>query len=229
VPHVRVHVVPWALAPRPVVAPWSERHGVLFVGNFGHAPNRDAMHWLVQDVMPLVWAQDPAISCAIAGADLPPRLAATVSDPRVQLLGHVPDLFTVYSRARLAVAPLRFGAGIKGKVLEALAAGLACVMTPVAAEGLPLSALLCTSVAEDAASIAHRICQLHADEGRATAIGHAGLAMVRQEFSEQGVAATLAQALDPLSGLRLGRSTPENRVTSLNDHRSAVMSGAGQE
>jgi glycosyltransferase involved in cell wall biosynthesis len=220
VPQMRVHVVPWAVTPRPVVAPWPERHGVLFVGNFGHAPNRDAMHWLVQDVMPLVWAQDPAIPCVIAGADLPPRLAATVADPRVQLLGHVPDLSTVYGRARLAVAPLRFGAGIKGKVLEAFAAGLACVMTPVAAEGLPLSAPLCKLVAEDAACMANLICQLHADEGRATGIGHAGLAMVRQAYSEQGVGAALAAALDPIPSPGLRDSTGENRVTSLSEHRS---------
>src|SRR5206468_504049 len=124
-PEVRVHIVPWAVTPHPVVAPWSERYGVVFVGNFGHAPNRDAMHWLVHDLMPLVWAQEPALSCLVVGADLPLRLAATVTDPRVQLLGHVPDLSSVYGRARLAVAPLRFGAGIKGKVLEAFAAMLA--------------------------------------------------------------------------------------------------------
>jgi glycosyltransferase involved in cell wall biosynthesis len=204
-PQMRVHVVPWAVTPRLVATPWSERCGVAFVGNFGHAPNRDGMHWLVQDVMPLVWARDPAIPCLIAGADLPLRLAASVTDPRVQLLGHVPDLSAVYGRARLAVAPLRFGAGVKGKVLEAFSAGLACIMSPIAAEGLALSEPLNRAVAEDAAGMADLICQLHGDADRCAAIGQAGLAMVRREFGELGVGAALARAIDPLANLGAGK------------------------
>ncbi len=195
-PEARVHVVPWAVTPRPVTNPWSERQGVVFVGNFGHAPNRDAMHWLTQDVMPLVWARDPEIMCLIAGGDLPQRLAAVVTDRRVQLLGHVPDLATLYGRARLAVAPLRFGAGIKGKVLEAFAAGLACVMTPVAAEGLPMPAPLHRAVAQDAAGMAELICRCHSEPDLSAAMGQAGLDMLRGSFSQPSVGAALARALD---------------------------------
>ena len=220
-PEVRVHVVPWAIAPRPVVAPGSDRAGVLFVGNFGHPANRDAMHWLVQEVMPLVWAQDPTLPCLIAGADMPPRLAALVTDPRVRLLGHVPDLSTAYGRARLAVAPLRFGAGMKGQVLEAFAAGLACVMTPVAVEGLFLSDALRANVADDAQGLASLIGQLHADPGRSDAIGQAGLAMVRQVFNHSSVAAALAQALDPLSSPQSRHTSDDSHVVSLGERRSA--------
>ena len=227
-PELRVHVVPWAVTPRPVAVPWSDRRGVVFVGNFGHAPNRDAMHWLVRDVMPLVWEREPAIPCLIAGADLPHRLAAIVTDQRVRLLGHVPDLFAVYASARLAIAPLRFGAGVKGKVLEALAAGLACVMTPIAAEGIPLSALLNAAVAEDAASVASLICQLHADADRGATIGRAGLEMIRREYSEQVVGAALATALDPLASSTSRHAFADNRVASLSEHRSALALGPGQ-
>jgi O-antigen biosynthesis protein len=211
-PAARVHVVPWAVTPRTVVTPWSNRDGVVFVGNFAHAPNRDAVQWLVQEVMPLVWAQNPHIPCLVAGADLPPRLAAIVTVPRTELLGYVPDVSTIYTRVRLAIAPLRFGAGIKGKVLEALAAGLACVMTPIAAEGLPLPAQLNQAIADEPASMANLICQLHADPERSAALGQAGLNMVRQEFSEQRTSATLARAVDPTSSPNGQRAAKDSSV-----------------
>jgi glycosyltransferase involved in cell wall biosynthesis len=179
------------------------------------------MHWLVQEVMPLVWAQNPDIPCLIAGADLPPRLAGTVTDTRVELLGHVPDLSTAYGRARLTIAPLRFGAGIKGKVLEAFAAGMACIMTPIAAEGLPLTDLMRAAVAEDAAGLAELICQLHADQDRSAALGQEGLAMVREGFSHKSIGIALARALDPLPNLRLVQDTDQNRVTTLGKFQSA--------
>jgi glycosyltransferase involved in cell wall biosynthesis len=228
-PAVPVQVVPWAVTPRTVVTPWSNRDGVMFVGNFGHAPNRDAVQWLVQEVMPLVWEQNPHIPCLVAGADLPARLAAMVTVPRMELLGYVPDVSTVYNRARLAIAPLRFGAGIKGKVLEAFSAGLACVMTPVAAEGLPLSAPLGHAVATNAASMANLVCQLHADADRSASMGQAGLALVRQMFSERATEAALARALDPLVNQSSKYSSGENRVTVLSDYRSALGTHAGQE
>jgi glycosyltransferase involved in cell wall biosynthesis len=216
-PAVRVHVVPWAVNRLTIASTSFEQRGVLFVGNFRHAPNRDAMHWLVQEVMPLVWAQNPAIPCLIAGADLPPRLAAIAIDPRVELLGHVPDLSIAYGRARLAIAPLRFGAGIKGKVLEAFATGMACIMTPIAAEGLPLSELMREAVAEDAADMAKLICQLYANQDRSAAIGQAGLEMIREGFSDKAVRVALARAIDPLSN----QGAENNRVTTLSEFRSA--------
>jgi glycosyltransferase involved in cell wall biosynthesis len=223
-PQIPVQVVPWAVAPRAVTAPWSERKGVVFVANFGHAPNRDALLWLAHTVMPLVWTRDPTIPCLVAGADLSPRLAAAVTDPRMELLGQIPDLATVYARARLAIAPLRFGAGIKGKVLEAFAARLPCVMTPVAAEGLPLPTIVHTAVGKDAEALADLICQLHGDADRNAAIGLAGLEMVRDAFSDSCVVTALARAVDPLSISGATYLNSEKSVESLSEHRSARSS-----
>jgi hypothetical protein len=93
------------------------------VANFARAPNLDGTDWLISEVMPRVWATEPAISLTIVGADLPPPLRDKFSavGEHVCVLGFVPDLAPIYAAARLAVAPLRFGAGLKkrGKVLEA--------------------------------------------------------------------------------------------------------------
>lgn len=137
-PSATVAVVPWLIPSIPVKRLAAERSGLAFVGSYTHAPNLDAARWLVEEIMPLVHAKDPSIVCYLVGEGLPDGLR---SPDRLWLrvLGWVSDLHDqVYERVRLTVAPLRFGAGVKGKVLESLAAGVPCVMTTLAAEGIPL-------------------------------------------------------------------------------------------
>lgn len=136
VPEARVHVVPWALAARPVTRPFAERSGIAFIGSYQHAPNVDAARWLVDEIMPLVRQEAPEIVLHLVGAGLPPDVVGPGDGVIVR--GWVEDLHEdVFSQVRLTVAPLRFGAGLKGKVLDSLASGVACLMTPCAAEGLP--------------------------------------------------------------------------------------------
>jgi len=207
-PGLAVHVVPWTVTPRPSAAPWTERSGVAFVGNFRHSPNQDAAHWFVHGVMPLVWQRDPGIRCLIVGADMPSRLADGMTDPRVRLLGHVSDLSQVYGEARLAIAPLRSGAGIKGKVIEAFAAGVPCVMTPIAAEGLPLPDALSGLIAGDAKGLADLLCGLHADAEQGARLGQAGISMVCRNFSEAHVRAALAVAIAPRPSPSVAQTVP---------------------
>jgi glycosyltransferase involved in cell wall biosynthesis len=193
-PDVPVHVVPWSVKPWPKQTPM-QRSGVLLVANFAHAPNLDGAVWLTTEVMPRVWAEAPGICLTIAGADLPASVRTRLAESRVRLLGHVPDLAPLYNAARLAVAPLRFGAGLKGKVLEAWAAGVPCAMTPIAAEGFSLSADLAGAVAEDAASLARLIVALHADPARADQLGRAGRALLRGTFNAGRERDALAAAI----------------------------------
>jgi len=206
-PGVRVHVVPWSVRPWPRVRAVEragvERRGVLLVANFAHAPNLDGAVWLVAEVMPLVWAEQADMRLTIAGGDLPVALIPKLIDPRVRLLGHVPDLAPVYGAARLAAAPLRFGAGLKGKVLEAWAAGLPCAMTPIAAEGFLQTAELLDTVADGAAALARLIVALHADTARAKRAARAGHTMLRSQFSHRQEDAALASAIaGPVASVR---------------------------
>ena len=118
-------------------------------------------------------------------------------DHRIYLSGAVPDLATIFDRVRLTVAPLRFGAGIKGKVLESFAAGVPCVITQVAAEGLPLAADLLGLVAETSESIAELICELHTSASRNRAAGLAGCGLIATEFSFTRVVGDLRTATKP--------------------------------
>ncbi len=194
VPGARVVVAPWAV---PVAAPrrrpFEGRGGVAFIGNGTHAPNADAARWLVEEIMPLVWAERPEIECLLVGSEMPAAMQR-LARPGVRVLGQVPALGPVLDAVRLTVAPLRFGAGVKGKVLASLAARTPCVMTPVAAEGLALTPALQACVAEGPAALARLILHLHADQRANHAAGRAGAALVRRDHSEAAMLDALAEA-----------------------------------
>jgi len=137
VPEAVVRVVPWTVQARPVTTPFAERSGVAFVGSFGHPPNRDALMFLLDEIMPRVRTIAPDIKLLLAGSEMPDDLGLA-GRPGIEVLGWVPDLADVFNRVRLTTAPLRFGAGLKGKVLDSFAHGLPCVCSPVAVEGLDL-------------------------------------------------------------------------------------------
>ena len=193
-PAATVHVVPWALHPAPRKLPLRKRSGIAFVGGMRHAPNPDAVRWLATDVLPHVWARDPAMQCLLVGADWPESVWGRI-DPRLRLAGQVEHLDEVFDHIRLTVAPLRFGAGIKGKVLDSFASGLPCVMTPIAAEGIPLNDTLRSAVSGDPRELADLICDLHHQSGLNGKHARAGLALIKAAYTEDAVLAALEAAV----------------------------------
>ncbi|HQT66032.1 MAG: hypothetical protein B7Z78_06835 [Rhodospirillales bacterium 20-60-12] len=192
-PHAPVHVIPWSSMGHGARPAWAARHGVGFLAHYAHVPNRDAAFFLLDQVMPIVWQHDPSINCVLAGTDMPGALAAR-AEPRVIIKGHVPDLAELFDEVRLMVAPLRFGAGAKGKVMTSLAAGLPCAMTPIAAEGLGLPDMLDALIAEDAAGLAARILRLHQDEAANQAFAAAGLDWATSTLAPARIDSLMAQA-----------------------------------
>lgn len=197
-PGIRVHVVPWSVALRPTPVPAGRRHGLAFIGSYGHAPNADAARWLVHDIMPLVWQRDPEIECLLVGHDLPDDLSH-VTTRGVVPVGPMRELAEVFSRVRLTVAPLAFGAGIKGKVLDSLAAGVPCVCTPVAAEGLALPPALDACLAGDPHDIAKAIIALHDNLAWNAHAAEAGLAHVAERYSDVALDAAMHQAISAVA------------------------------
>jgi glycosyltransferase involved in cell wall biosynthesis len=196
VPGARVHVVPWPVAARASNMTFRRRKGIAFIGSVGHDPNVDAVLWLLDEIMPQVWRRDSSILCRIVGAGWKALLKRR-PDKRVLFVGAVPDLATLFDKARLTVAPLRFGAGIKGKVLDSFAAGVPCVMTPVAAEGLPLTPVLNNLVRHSAEELAELILRLHGDEPTNAETAAAGLSMIGHGFGFKRVKAELQTAVQP--------------------------------
>ena len=197
-PEAAVHLAAWDVAPRPVVAGFEERRGVGFIGSYGHAPNLDAAHMLVSGVMPLVWAVDPEIPCLLAGSGFPHSLRAAAEaapEGRVIVLGEVGDAAELWERVRLSAAALRFGAGLKGKVLDSLAAGIPCVCAPMAAEGMDLPLELAETVCATPAAMAETILRLHGDAAANARLAAAGLAWVGATLSEDRIDLALASAI----------------------------------
>jgi GT2 family glycosyltransferase len=195
---VQAAVIPWALRPAQAPLPIEERHHLLFVGGYNHQPNVDAAIWLVEQVMPLVWQHDPEITCLLAGSAMPPSIEA-LRRRGVQPLGHVGDLAALLRRTRLTVAPLRYGAGLKGKVLTSLAAGLPCVATSCALEGMDLPPVLESAILADSpGAFASKIVEFYHDADRNAEVSALGLEVIRDRFSEARIDDQLRRVVEPL-------------------------------
>jgi glycosyltransferase involved in cell wall biosynthesis len=138
-PAFRIEIIPTIHDTPPLaVSDIGNRRGLFFVGGFLHAPNRDGIVWFAREVWPLIRGEVPDATLAIAGSNVPNEVLSLGSIPGVEIVGFVPDLTELFNRARVFVAPLRFGAGVSGKIGQSLARGLPVVTTRIGAEGMPL-------------------------------------------------------------------------------------------
>lgn len=193
-PGARVLVVPNVHEiPEPGPGP-AERSGLVFVGSYGHHPNVDAVEWFVTEVFPLVRAEVPDAHLTVVGKGLPDDVAALCGDG-VTVAGWVPDLTETYRTTRVAVAPLRYGAGIKGKVGEALSHGVPVVATTVAAEGMGVEHGVSGWVADEAADFAAGVVRLLRDDGTWTAVAEEGRRLVERTLGVARFEATVVEAL----------------------------------
>jgi glycosyltransferase involved in cell wall biosynthesis len=207
VPQASVHCVPWGVPVRRPARPLSARSGVAFIGGYAHAPNVDAAIWLVEIIMPLVWEIDRGITCRLVGSAMPDRIRA-LARPGIDIVGEVADLgASVFDHVRLTVAPLRFGSGVKGKVLESLGAGVPCVMSAIAAEGLALPDGLGALVGTDATDIARLTVLLHTDLNFSAKASRQGRALIRVRHTQGLTAQALLAAID-------GRKDAEHQAAS---------------
>ncbi len=113
-----------------------DRRGVLFVGSFPHLPNLDALHYLVDEIWPLVRQQLPNAELTVAGARPPESVLALDGHNGIRVAGEVPDMAPLYQQHRVLSVPIRAGSGTRLKILEAMACGLPVVSTAVGAEGI---------------------------------------------------------------------------------------------
>jgi GT2 family glycosyltransferase len=161
-PEVDASAIPLYLMEQSELPPykWLDRADILFVGGFNHSPNVDAIFWFVEEILPLVVAACPDIKLNVVGSKAPDSIQALASK-HVVIHGYLTDeeLAEQYRRTRVVAVPLRFGAGVKGKVLEALQRGVPIVTTGIGAEGLPEAGLV-MNVKETAADFAQELIEI---------------------------------------------------------------------
>lgn len=180
------------LVPRVAVPPASA--GLIFVAGFGHSPNVDAAVWLVGEILPLIRARYPELPLVLAGSN-PTEAVLALAGDGVEVTGFVPDeeLARRYAAARVAICPLRFGAGVKMKVVEALHQGLPLVTTPVGVQGLDgLEAIV--DVAETPEEMAAAVVRLLEDQDLCATRGAAGQAYVHRRFSPEALRESMEAA-----------------------------------
>jgi sugar transferase (PEP-CTERM/EpsH1 system associated) len=163
-PAARIHVVPVGVDAARFTAAATRVEGtpprVIFTGDMGYFPNRDAATFFARQVLPLIRRQVPAARFVIVGRNPGRRIEQLRSLPHVEVTGLVPDVQPWLAQATVAVAPLRIATGIQTKILEAMASGLPVVATPRAAQGLPPSVRDLVETGASAEALAAAVARL---------------------------------------------------------------------
>lgn len=143
---------------------FNNRHDILFVAFFGHPPNVDAALWFCNEVFPKIRKQIPNIRLNIVGSNPSDEIKSLASND-IKVTGYVSDekLEEYYMQSKIAISPLRFGAGVKGKLLESLYYQIPTVITSIAAEGVPEITKF-AMIADDVESFANKIYELYTDK-----------------------------------------------------------------
>jgi glycosyltransferase involved in cell wall biosynthesis len=145
--------------------PFEDRAHFLHIGNFRHAPNWDAVLWLKTAIWPMIRAQMPGAQLHIYGAYTPPKATALHNPAQgFHVMNWAEDALQVMSAARVCMAPLRFGAGIKGKIVDAMLCGTPNVTTPVGAEAMHDEQPWPGAVTRTAREFADSAVRLHNDK-----------------------------------------------------------------
>jgi glycosyltransferase involved in cell wall biosynthesis len=161
--------------------PFEERAHIFFIGAFAHPPNTDAVLWFCREIFPLILAQEPAMRFSVIGAEPPPQVRVLASE-NIDILGHVPDVTPYFDGCRLSVAPLRYGAGVKGKINQSLAYGLPVAATSRAIEGMFLTDGASVLVADEPAAFADAVLRLYRDRALWQRLSDGGLAVMEAHF-----------------------------------------------
>lgn len=136
------------------------REGLLFIGGFNHTPNVDAVKWLIREIMPAIWEVDPTITVTLLGSN-PTQELLTLREARVFIPGYISDVSEYFYSRRVFVAPLRFGAGMKGKIGQSLEYSLPIVSTSIGIEGMNLVDGVHVLIANDTDIFAKKILELY--------------------------------------------------------------------
>jgi len=212
---------------------------LLFVGNFWHTPNIDAVMYFQKEVFPKVLKEIPDIKLYIVG-NQPPDEIRQMESENIIVTGFVQDITPYLRQARISVAPLRYGSGMKGKIGEALSWGLPVVTTTIGAEGMELESFEDAIVTDDAAEFAEAIVRIYNDKSLFEKLSKNGKKLVEKKWSYEAVLEKIEEIFIPkvktsiitltYNGLEYTKQFYESLIKSgVNDYELIVVDNASKD
>lgn len=186
--------MPWVVDCRQCTSRFSETSDILFLGGFNHPPNVQAATFFARKIMPAIGDRLPGVVFNVIGSGARKKVWELSSD-RVRVLGYVPDIATHLDRTRVFVAPLLAGAGLKGKVLDAISHGIPCVLSPIAAEGTGLRNGVDCLIADTPENWGDCVVRLYTNEELWNQIRANGLSLAEKKFGFSRAVSAIEAAL----------------------------------
>ena len=166
---------------------FKDRKDLLFVGGFNHPPNLDGLMWFLEEIYPTVTSKLEGVKLHVVGSNMPQHVKELASK-NIVIEGYLDDddLIALYEKVRISVVPLRYGAGVKGKVLEALRRGVPVVTTDIGAEGIP-GRENCLIIENESDSFAKKIINVYERESDLAFFSERGSIIIEENFTRSSV------------------------------------------
>lgn len=190
------------------------REGLLFVGNFNHTPNIDAVTYFVKEVFPLVAESIPEVKLYIVGND-PHSKIAELASKNIVVAGYVPELAGYYDRSKVSIAPLRYGAGLKGKIVESLSFGVPVVTTSIGVEGTGLHDGEDVLIADDPKTMAGKIVEAYSSKELWTRLSQNGRSKMESKWSRETGKKMLQEILSAAGSRQVARHVALTSIVML--------------
>jgi glycosyltransferase involved in cell wall biosynthesis len=175
--------------------PFKTRRNILFIGGYEHRPNVDAVVYFASSIWPLVRERLAGVQFFVLGSKPPEEVVRLGEEPGVTVVGYVTDLSEYFDQCRLSVAPLRYGAGIKGKVGTSLSYGVPCVASSVAVEGAGMTDGVEVLIADDSEAFSDAVVNLYTNEDLWNTLSGNGLAFANTHYSMEAGRRKIAEML----------------------------------
>jgi GT2 family glycosyltransferase len=186
---------------------FSQREGILFLGGYDHLPNVDAVLWFVKEILPRVREQLPEVTFTVAGSHPPPEILL-LQNEGIRVTGYIPDLGPIFEKSRVFVAPLRFGAGVKGKIITSIVYGVPVVTTGIGNEGFDLADGQEALIADAPEAFAAKVVELYSNKALWERLAQGAKTYVLRHFGAEKARQLIQTVIGINTGQGMGRKKP---------------------
>lgn len=194
-----------------------EKNALIFVGGFLHSPNVDAVLHFCKDIMPLIWKNNPDVHLTIVGSNPPDKIRLLESEA-VKVTGYVPKTAPYLHRSCVSIAPLRYGAGMKGKIGEAMAHGVPVVTTSVGAEGMGLVNRENALIADSPLEFAAGVLELLSNSTLYATVRKNAIQLIDDNFTPRHVAHKMINVLEKVCNRQVKHMSLVGKMLFLRDY-----------